>query len=80
MGEKVFLRVHAQKSTIHYGKVWKLAPCFVGLFKILERIGLVAYHLDLLPNLAYFDDVFHVLDLRSISLMWYMFLIGMHCR
>ena len=65
MGEKVFLTTHLQKSLICYGKGLKLAPHFVGLFEILERIGLVAYHLALLPNLACVHDVFHVSILRQ---------------
>ena len=65
VGEKVFLRVHPRKSLLHYGKGSKLAPHFVGPFKILERIGLVAYHLALPPSLARIHDIFHVLVLRQ---------------
>ena len=50
LGEKLFLRVCLQKSLIQYGKGSKLATHFVGPFEILERIGLVAYHLALLPS------------------------------
>ena len=60
MGEKVFLRVHLWKSLMLYGKGSKLAPHFVGLFEILERIGPIAYCLILLPSLAHVHDVFHV--------------------
>ena len=34
------------------------------LYEVLERIGLVAYHLALPPELAKLHDVFHVLMLR----------------
>ena len=40
----------------------------MGPFKILERIGLVAYRLALPPNLARIHDVFHVLVLRQYIL------------
>ena len=46
----------------------KLAPRFVGPFKILERIGPVAYRLALPPNLARIHDFFHVLVLRQYIL------------
>ena len=73
LGEKFFLRVHPQKilicygkssKLIYYGKSLKLEPNFVGPFEILERIGLVPYHLALLPNLAHVHDVFHIYVLR----------------
>ena len=68
IGDKVFLRVHPRKSPIHYGKGSKLASRFVGPFEILERIGLVAYRIALLPSLARVHDVFHV-SLDSIFLI-----------
>ena len=65
VGEKVFLRVYLWKSLIRYGKGLKLAPHCVGPFEILERIGLVAYHLAFLPNLACVHDFLHVSILRQ---------------
>ena len=43
VGDRVFLRVRPHKSPIHFRKGSKLAPCFVGPFEILERIGHVSY-------------------------------------
>ena len=37
----------------------------MGPFEILERIGLVAYHLALPPSLSCIHDVFHVSVLRK---------------
>ena len=65
VGDKVFLKVRPRKSLICYGKGSKLAPHFVGLFEILERIGPVAYRLALSPSLAHIHDVFHVSVLRQ---------------
>ncbi|XP_059075148.1 uncharacterized protein LOC131875136 [Cryptomeria japonica] len=63
--DQVFLHVQPRKSPIHYEKGSKLAPRFVGSFEILERIGLVAYQLAMLPNLSRIHDVFHVSVLRQ---------------
>jgi hypothetical protein len=38
----------------------KLAPKFVGPLRVVERIGAVAYRLELPPSLARLHDVFHV--------------------
>jgi hypothetical protein len=43
----------------------KLAPGFIGPFKILEKRGEVAYQLEFLPQLSNVDDVFHVSQLKK---------------
>ncbi|KAL8233859.1 hypothetical protein R6Q59_019959 [Mikania micrantha] len=43
----------------------KLAPRYVGPFKILERIGKVAYKLELPPELSNVHSTFHVSNLRK---------------
>jgi hypothetical protein len=43
----------------------KLAPRYIGPFKILERRGEVAYQLELPPQLSDVHDVFHVSQLRK---------------
>jgi hypothetical protein len=43
----------------------KLAPRYIGPFKILERKGTMSYKLELPPKLSEFHDVFHVSQLRK---------------
>ncbi|KAD6796213.1 hypothetical protein E3N88_07109 [Mikania micrantha] len=53
------------KGVIRFGKKGKLAPRYVGPFKILERIGKVAYKLELPPELSNVHSTFHVSNLRK---------------
>jgi hypothetical protein len=43
----------------------KLAPRYVGPFKIIDRKGEVAYQLELSPQLSEVHDVFHVSQLKK---------------
>ncbi|GKB74133.1 hypothetical protein Tco_0935545, partial [Tanacetum coccineum] len=48
-----------------FGKKRKLAPRFVGPFEIVEKVGLVAYQLDLPEELDGVHDTFHVSNLKK---------------
>ncbi|GKC28931.1 putative reverse transcriptase domain-containing protein [Tanacetum coccineum] len=48
-------------GVVRFGKKGKLAPRFVGPFEIIEKVGLVAYRLDL--NGVH--DTFHVSNLKK---------------
>ncbi|GJR55194.1 putative reverse transcriptase domain-containing protein [Tanacetum coccineum] len=50
---------------VRFGKKGKLAPRFVGPFEITEKVGLVAYMLDLLEELTGVHDTFHVSNLKK---------------
>ena len=63
-GEQAYLRVTPFKGTHRFGIKGKLAPRYIGPFRILARRGEVAYQLELPPNLSQVHDVFHVSQLR----------------
>ncbi|GKF53894.1 putative reverse transcriptase domain-containing protein [Tanacetum coccineum] len=65
VGERVLLKVSPWKGVIHFGKKGKLAPTYVGPFKILKRIGPVAYRLRLPEELSGVHDTFYVSNLKK---------------
>eukprot|EP00253_Pinus_taeda_P031462 PITA_31462 len=64
VGDQVFICIKPNKSTIRFGKGTKLSPRFIGPFKVVERVGLVAYCPALPPHLHKIHNVFHVSVLR----------------
>ena len=62
--DKVFLKVSPWKKILRFGRKGKLSLRFIGPYKILERVGPVAYHLAIPLELAKLYDVFHVSMLR----------------
>ncbi|GJW11452.1 reverse transcriptase domain-containing protein [Tanacetum coccineum] len=50
VGDYVLLKVSPWKGVVRFGKKGKLAPRFVGPFEIIEKVGPVAYRLDLLEE------------------------------
>ena len=67
-GDQVFLQVRPQKSSIKFGKGGKLSPRYVGPFNIIEKVGLVSYHLALPSSLSLMHNVFHVSILQHYIL------------
>ena len=61
----VFLKVAPWKGVIRFQKRVKLNLRYIGPFRILERIGLVAYRLELSLELSRIHNVFHVSMLRK---------------
>ena len=60
IGDRAYLRVSPLRGVKHFGVKGKLAPCFVGPYKVLERMGEVAYKLEFPEGLSGIHDVFHI--------------------
>ena len=65
VGDFVYLRVTPLKGTKIFHVRGKLSPRFVGPFKVLSRMGNLAYQLELPEKLADVHDVFHISQLRK---------------
>ncbi|GJW75202.1 putative reverse transcriptase domain-containing protein [Tanacetum coccineum] len=63
--DKVMLKVSPWKGVVHFGKRGKLNPRYVGPFKVLERVGDVAYKLELPKELSRVHNMFHVSNLKK---------------
>ena len=64
VGDHVFLKVKAHRSSLKLGDCSKLAARYCGSFEILERIGPVAYMIALLAYMS-IHNVFHVSLLKK---------------
>jgi hypothetical protein len=64
VGEHIYLRVSPLWGTKHFHVKGKLAPRYIGPYLIVQKIGKVAYKLELPPELAGVHLVFHVSQLR----------------
>ena len=64
VGDWVFLKLSSWKGVVRFGKKAKLSPRYIRPYQITERVGEVAYRLELPPELAKVHDVFHVSMLR----------------
>ncbi|GJX59899.1 putative reverse transcriptase domain-containing protein [Tanacetum coccineum] len=63
--DRVMLKVSPWKGVIHFGKRGKLKPRYVGPFKVLEKVGYVAYKLELPEELSMVHNTFHVSNLKK---------------
>ncbi|GJX26254.1 hypothetical protein Tco_0232550, partial [Tanacetum coccineum] len=65
VGDRVMLKVSPRKGIIHFRKRGKLKPRYIGPFKILERIGPVAYKLELPEELSNVYSTFHISNIKK---------------
>ena len=64
VGDHVYLRVRARKSSLKLGSCANLSPRYCGPFEVLERIGPVAYRLAF-PVCTRAHNFFHVSFLKK---------------
>nr|GEX74084.1 putative reverse transcriptase domain-containing protein [Tanacetum cinerariifolium] len=63
--DMVLLKVSPWNGDVHFGKRGKLSPRYIRSFKILARVGLVAYTLELPEALKGIHSTFHVSNLKK---------------
>jgi hypothetical protein len=61
----IYLKVSSLRGTRRFKVEGKLAPRYVGPFKVIDHKGEVAYQLELPPQLSDVHDVFHVSQLMK---------------
>ncbi|GJR34366.1 hypothetical protein Tco_1210050 [Tanacetum coccineum] len=59
------LKVSPWKGVICFGKRGKLNPCNIGPFKILAKVGTVAYRLELPEKLSHVHSTLHISNLKK---------------
>lgn len=60
VGDWVYLKVSPMKDVVRFGKKGKLSPTFVGPYRVLRRIGKVAYELELSIDMNMVHSILHV--------------------
>ncbi|GKA46985.1 putative reverse transcriptase domain-containing protein [Tanacetum coccineum] len=65
VGDKVMLKVSPWKGVIRFDKRGKLNPRYIGPFKIIAKVGTVAYRLELPKKLSRVHSTFHVSKLKK---------------
>ncbi|GJY14229.1 hypothetical protein Tco_0383538 [Tanacetum coccineum] len=64
LGIRLCLRF-AWKGVVRFGKRGKLNPRYVGPFKVLKKVGAIAYKLELPQELSRVHNTFHVSNLKK---------------
>nr|GEY80889.1 putative reverse transcriptase domain-containing protein [Tanacetum cinerariifolium] len=64
-GDKVILKVSPWKGVIRFDKRGKLNPRYIGPFKILAKVGTVAYRIKLPEQLSRVHSTFQVSNLKK---------------
>ncbi|GJV48578.1 putative reverse transcriptase domain-containing protein [Tanacetum coccineum] len=62
--DRVMIKVSPWKGVVRFGKRGKLNPRYVGPFKVLAKVGAIAYKLELPQELSRVHNIFHVSNLK----------------
>nr|GEU87740.1 putative reverse transcriptase domain-containing protein [Tanacetum cinerariifolium] len=65
VGDKVMLKVLPWKGVVRFGKRGKLNPRYVGPFKVLAKVGDVAYKYELPKELSRVHNTFYLSNLKK---------------
>ncbi|GJR62411.1 putative reverse transcriptase domain-containing protein [Tanacetum coccineum] len=65
VGDRVMLKVSPWKGVVRFGKRGKLNPRYVRPFRVLAKVGKVAYRLELPQELSRVHHTFHVSNLKK---------------
>jgi hypothetical protein len=65
VGDFVYLKVSPMRGLRRFKVRGKLAPRFIGPFKILEKRSEISYQFELPPQLSDVHDVFHISQLKK---------------
>ncbi|GKB92832.1 putative reverse transcriptase domain-containing protein [Tanacetum coccineum] len=65
VGDNVILKVSPWKGVICFGKQGKLNPRYIGPFRIIAKVGMLAYRLELPEQLSRVHSTFHVSNLKK---------------
>ncbi|GKD96324.1 putative reverse transcriptase domain-containing protein [Tanacetum coccineum] len=65
VGDKVMLKVSPWKGVIRFGKRGKLNPRYIRPFKIIAKVGTVAYRLEHPEKLSRVHSTFHISKLKK---------------
>ncbi|GJY32134.1 putative reverse transcriptase domain-containing protein [Tanacetum coccineum] len=65
VGDRVMLMVSPWKGVVRFGKRGKVNPKYVRPFKVLEKVGAIAYKIELPQELSRVHNTFHVYNLKK---------------